>query len=160
MHEFSRRCIVFSVLSFYILWIFLRVTVCVVCGCDSQDVAPRISLPNSSEKTAARQEESASAQPKSNAGSKSQGKQSASSGWWIGGIWSKLALRPKNQMKLPDDKNPSVSVIKSSCSVIAVYIYTYIKIFRSKFINNKHLFIFALSLFTRHCNPLVDTILH
>ena len=29
-----------------------------------------------------------------------------------------------------------------------------------KFINNKHLFIFALSLFTKHCNPLVDTILH
>lgn len=28
---------------------------------------------------------------------------------WFGGIWSKLALRPKNQMKLPDDKNPSVS---------------------------------------------------
>lgn len=29
---------------------------------------------------------------------------------WFGGIWSKLALRPKNQMKLPDDKNPTVSV--------------------------------------------------
>ncbi|XP_069689503.1 protein transport protein Sec16A-like isoform X2 [Periplaneta americana] len=28
--------------------------------------------------------------------------------WWIGGIWDKLALRPKNQMKLPDDKNPSI----------------------------------------------------
>lgn len=28
---------------------------------------------------------------------------------WFGGIWSKLALRPKNQMKLPDDKNPTVS---------------------------------------------------
>lgn len=32
----------------------------------------------------------------------------ASTGWF-GGIWSKLALRPKNQMKLPDDKNPTVS---------------------------------------------------
>lgn len=30
---------------------------------------------------------------------------------WFGGIWSKLALRPKNQMKLPDDKNPSVSSV-------------------------------------------------
>lgn len=33
----------------------------------------------------------------------------ASSTGWFGGIWSKLALRPKNQMKLPDDKNPTVS---------------------------------------------------
>lgn len=31
----------------------------------------------------------------------------ASTGWF-GGIWRKLALRPKNQMKLPDDTNPSV----------------------------------------------------
>lgn len=31
---------------------------------------------------------------------------------WFGGIWSKLALRPKNQMKLPDDKNPTVSIMK------------------------------------------------
>ncbi|XP_044761083.1 protein transport protein Sec16B isoform X2 [Coccinella septempunctata] len=27
---------------------------------------------------------------------------------WFGGIFSKLALKPKNQMKLPDDKNPSI----------------------------------------------------
>ncbi|XP_052130597.1 uncharacterized protein LOC113215394 [Frankliniella occidentalis] len=27
---------------------------------------------------------------------------------WFGGLWNKLALRPKNQMKLPDDKNPSI----------------------------------------------------
>lgn len=30
---------------------------------------------------------------------------------WFGGIWDKLALKPKNQMKLPDDKNPSVSIL-------------------------------------------------
>lgn len=29
---------------------------------------------------------------------------------WFGGIWNRLALRPKNQMKLPDDKNPTVSI--------------------------------------------------
>lgn len=29
---------------------------------------------------------------------------------WFGGIWNKLSLRPKNQMKLPDDKNPTVSI--------------------------------------------------
>lgn len=28
---------------------------------------------------------------------------------WFGGIFSKLSLKPKNQMKLPDDKNPTVS---------------------------------------------------
>jgi len=28
---------------------------------------------------------------------------------WFGGLFSKLSLRPKNQMILPDDKNPSVS---------------------------------------------------
>ncbi|XP_049846042.1 protein transport protein Sec16A-like isoform X1 [Schistocerca gregaria] len=27
---------------------------------------------------------------------------------WFGGLWNKLSLRPKNQMKLPDDKNPSI----------------------------------------------------
>lgn len=32
----------------------------------------------------------------------------SSSSGWFGGIWSKLAPKPKNQMKLPDDKNPSV----------------------------------------------------
>lgn len=28
---------------------------------------------------------------------------------WFGGIFNKLSLKPKNQMKLPDDKNPTVS---------------------------------------------------
>lgn len=28
---------------------------------------------------------------------------------WIGGIFNKLSFKPKNQMILPDDKNPSVS---------------------------------------------------
>lgn len=27
---------------------------------------------------------------------------------WFGGIWGKFSLKPKNQMILPDDKNPSV----------------------------------------------------
>nr|XP_036232878.1 uncharacterized protein LOC106615086 isoform X8 [Bactrocera oleae] len=27
---------------------------------------------------------------------------------WFGGIWNKLSLKPKNQMILPDDKNPSI----------------------------------------------------
>jgi COPII coat assembly protein SEC16 len=28
---------------------------------------------------------------------------------WFGGIFNKFSLKPKNQMILPDDKNPSVS---------------------------------------------------
>lgn len=34
--------------------------------------------------------------------------QDANSGWF-GGIFSKLSMKPKNQMILPDDKNPAVS---------------------------------------------------
>jgi COPII coat assembly protein SEC16 len=33
---------------------------------------------------------------------------SQSSGWF-GGIFSKLSMKPKNQMILPDDKNPTVN---------------------------------------------------
>ena len=35
-----------------------------------------------------------------------------------------------------------------------------LKDLQQKNINNKHLFIFALSLFTKHCNPLANTLLH
>jgi hypothetical protein len=30
---------------------------------------------------------------------------------WFGGIFSKLSMKPKNQMILPDDKNPAVIYI-------------------------------------------------
>lgn len=30
-------------------------------------------------------------------------------GGWFGGIFSKLTMKPKNQMILPDDKNPTVT---------------------------------------------------
>lgn len=36
-------------------------------------------------------------------------KQSNTSGSWFGGLFSKLAPKPKNQMILPDDSNPAVS---------------------------------------------------
>lgn len=32
----------------------------------------------------------------------------ANNSGWFGGIWNKITLKPKNQMILPDDKNPSV----------------------------------------------------
>ncbi|KAL3278660.1 hypothetical protein HHI36_016197 [Cryptolaemus montrouzieri] len=34
--------------------------------------------------------------------------QKQNSSGWFGGIFSRLALKPKNQMKLPDDKNPTI----------------------------------------------------
>lgn len=37
------------------------------------------------------------------------GAQASGSGWF-GGIFSKLSIKPKNQMILPDDKNPTVSL--------------------------------------------------
>lgn len=38
----------------------------------------------------------------------SSGGSSSSNSGWFGGMWNKLSLKPKNQMILPDDKNPSV----------------------------------------------------
>lgn len=37
------------------------------------------------------------------------GSAQAGGGGWFGGIFSKLSMKPKNQMILPDDKNPTVS---------------------------------------------------
>lgn len=42
--------------------------------------------------------------------SKSVGPQNNQSSGWFGGIWGKFSLKPKNQMILPDDKNPTVSL--------------------------------------------------
>ena len=35
-------------------------------------------------------------------------KKSSNSGSWFGGLFSKLAPKPRNQMILPDDSNPTV----------------------------------------------------
>lgn len=42
---------------------------------------------------------------------KSSPSQEQGSGWF-GGIFSKLSMKPKNQMILPDDKNPAVNSLK------------------------------------------------
>lgn len=34
---------------------------------------------------------------------------------WFGGIFSKLSLKPKNQMILPDDSNPKVRIFVKIC---------------------------------------------
>lgn len=38
---------------------------------------------------------------------------SGSGGSWFGDLFSKLALKPKNQMILPDDNNPAVFILES-----------------------------------------------
>lgn len=47
---------------------------------------------------------------------------------WFGGIWGKLAMRPKNQMKLPDDKNPTV------CMCCIVYLFSEKELGNCKFL--------------------------
>lgn len=47
------------------------------------------------------------AKPRTTAAVQQKQEKTSSTGWF-GGIWSKLAPKPKNQMKLPDDKNPTV----------------------------------------------------
>lgn len=37
---------------------------------------------------------------------------------WFGGIFSKLSIKPKNQMILPDDKNPTVKGFIAYCFYI------------------------------------------
>jgi hypothetical protein len=95
--------------------IVLTITVCVVCGCVWQDV-PRVTLPGSTSQTL--QQQPPTPQPKPSLESKSSNKQkqkdvvskpAGGTRSWLGGIWNRFALRPTNQMKLPDDKNPSVS---------------------------------------------------
>jgi hypothetical protein len=95
--------------------IVLRITVCVVCGCVWQDI-PRVTLPGSSAHTTLLQEppapQSEPLETKSPVKQKQNEEVSKPAGGtrsWLGGIWNRLSLRPTNQMKLPDDKNPSVS---------------------------------------------------
>jgi hypothetical protein len=97
------------------MFIVLTITVCVVCGCVQQD-RPRVTLPGSASQTL--QQEPPTPQPKPSSASKSSIKQkqeqvskpAGGTSSWLGGIWNRFTLRPTNQMKLPDDKNPSVSV--------------------------------------------------
>jgi hypothetical protein len=76
---------------------------------------PRVTLPGSTPQ--ALQQEPPTPQPKPSSASKSSIKQkqkeqeskpAGGTRSWLGGFWNRL--RPTNQMKLPDDKNPSVSV--------------------------------------------------
>lgn len=75
---------------------------------------PRVTLPGSASQTL--QQEPPTPQPKPSLASKSSIKQkqeqvskpAGGTSSWLGGIWNRFTLRPTNQMKLPDDKNPSI----------------------------------------------------
>lgn len=85
---------------------------------------PTISMPNSVSNKSGYYDETADTDGKTNDGSQRKQSQDKSSTkeskpkrneqsssnntGWFGGIFNKLSLKPKNQMILPDDKNPSV----------------------------------------------------
>ncbi|XP_072391264.1 uncharacterized protein Sec16 isoform X2 [Diabrotica undecimpunctata] len=74
-----------------------------------EPLQPQISLPNQlnayeDEKSEKEEEKKPLAKPKP---APVEPEKTQSTGWF-GGIFSKLALKPKNQMKLPDDKNPKI----------------------------------------------------
>ncbi|KAK4881738.1 hypothetical protein RN001_005057 [Aquatica leii] len=73
---------------------------------------PQISLPNQSKEHSAfeesRKEEIHNQVTKKDSPIKHKPQEKPATAGWFGGIWNKLSLRPKNQMKLPDDKNPTI----------------------------------------------------
>jgi hypothetical protein len=94
----------------------LRITVCVVCGCVLQDV-PQVTLPGSTSHMTQQQEESSQSEPSSGTKSVMKPKQkeeisklSGGTQGLLGGILKRFSLWPTNQVKLPDDKNPSVCI--------------------------------------------------
>ncbi|XP_050306362.1 uncharacterized protein LOC126743361 isoform X3 [Anthonomus grandis grandis] len=83
---------------------------------DHSNVQPQISMPGQKIGNSAFNDEplaheklqekpNAAATPKVQSPKKKEDNQSTG---WFGGIFSKLSMRPKNQMKLPDDKNPKI----------------------------------------------------
>ena len=113
----------------------------------SATTAPQISLPNSSSaqrqgfssemeerpssnvnSTGSIRPNSASATTKKSPAQLPQ-QQAAASGW-LGGLWNKLSLKPKNQMILPDDKNPSVSLF--NWFFLFIFTIWYIKLLLQK----------------------------
>lgn len=76
------------------------------------EAAPTISLPGSTPRRPRTTSQSSESQPRpqtSQPGGKEKEPPTAQQQQgWFGGILNKLTLRPKNQMYLPDDKNPTI----------------------------------------------------
>nr|CAH7728124.1 unnamed protein product [Callosobruchus chinensis] len=76
-----------------------------------EDHAPQISLPNQKQGGYEDDKNEKAVDNHSSplkAKQQSPAKETTQSTGWFGGIFSRLALKPKNQMKLPDDKNPKI----------------------------------------------------
>ncbi|XP_049821203.1 protein transport protein Sec16A-like isoform X4 [Aethina tumida] len=77
----------------------------------NEEVTPQISMPNQS-KGKSPYDDEPSPESKKESPTKPKPKQASpeksTSTGWFGGIFSKISLKPKNQMKLPDDKNPKI----------------------------------------------------
>lgn len=104
----------------YILFVFLILTFFQDNGTnDVEPPKPQITMPNSNNRMfeddreplinngTQKQAQSQQQKPRDKPKKEERNKTQASSGWF-GGIFNKLSLKPKNQMILPDDKNPSV----------------------------------------------------
>lgn len=79
-----------------------------------QQQPPQISLPNHAKQqvgpsSAELDTNLIQEKPKLSGGQEKQPISSGGGTGWFGGIFNKLSLKPKNQMKLPDDKNPTVT---------------------------------------------------
>ncbi|XP_039442923.1 uncharacterized protein LOC120423258 isoform X2 [Culex pipiens pallens] len=102
-------------------------------GANAEMPKPSISMPNAvSQRPGFDDEDGSNASPKHGAQANQQQQQQAPQGkgaapadqskkgqpakpaannqgsGWFGGIWNKLSMKPKNQMILPDDKNPTI----------------------------------------------------
>ncbi|CAH1974224.1 unnamed protein product [Acanthoscelides obtectus] len=76
----------------------------------AEEQAPQISLPNQKQRGFEDREDETVDKKASPVKPKPQSpsKETTQSTGWFGGIFSRLAMKPKNQMKLPDDKNPKI----------------------------------------------------
>ncbi|CAH1130815.1 unnamed protein product [Ceutorhynchus assimilis] len=73
-----------------------------------EPLVPQISMPNQPKGEPLPQEQQNNKQETSKSKPQSPKQESTQTTGWFGGIFSKLSMRPKNQMKLPEDKNPKI----------------------------------------------------
>ncbi|XP_073828694.1 endoplasmic reticulum export factor secretory 16 isoform X10 [Musca autumnalis] len=74
---------------------------------DKQQKGQQKSGSSNDSKQQQQQQAAAQKNNKENKDAKNANNSNQNSGWF-GGIWNKFSLKPKNQMILPDDKNPSI----------------------------------------------------
>lgn len=85
-----------------------------LCNVKQEQLQPQVTLPNQAPTSGSYTEEIKKGDTVENKSSPVKSKaavnqEKTQSTGWFGGIFSKLSLKPKNQMKLPDDNNPKVN---------------------------------------------------